>query len=702
MPPTDRRFVRYVLLMAALFLAVRVVYFRQLLDSPVFTFPILDSEFYHQWATSLALGHGHPPGPFWLSPLYPIFLAGLFKASGSTAPSLVAVIQFLMSLGTLALIVLYTRRLFEPAVAVLTALLAALCAPWVFYDGVMLSASLILFLNALILLMLVLHGGFGSSASGETAPGHPFIWVAIGLACGLSALARPSILIFALPLVLWLGISRHPGRWLRAGLFLVSIIVVLLPALVRNVKVSGSLLLTTSSGGVNFFVGNRAGASGRYDELNFVPSFDPDREAEGYRAEASRRTGRKLSLDAASRYWAGQALEDIITEPGSWVRLLIKKLWLTMQREELGTNISFRGMTGFAPILRVLPLRWALLFPLAVTGAFLAWRRRPELRLLWLYGGAYLAVNLIFFSASEYRFPLLLVLLPAAACFWVELWNAVVAKNTRRLIITGVVYLLALVVCNFPSRQVTRATRPRSDYYDMAVGAWNRGLFMDAVPLYARSLTVDPSFQEARVGLARCLWKLGNFDDARNEFALAGVPAPDTLSGAPMQSFLDELYLYTEADDYPGALEFINTTFPPDKEAPKEIWINRAMVESELGKYDDAIASLLRAETQDPGSPEFRYKAGLLALAAHDTARADTFLNQSLELYPAYAPARITLADIALARQDTLSAKAQLYQLRMIRIPDRSTQQQVWRLAVLLHEEYDVSTPEPPKVSTQE
>ncbi|MCX6600192.1 MAG: tetratricopeptide repeat protein [bacterium] len=687
------RFWLYAALLAALFVAVRVIFFRQLADSPLFRFPILDSEYYHHWAMRLAWGKGHPPGPFWLSPFYAVFMAGLFKVFGSISVSLVVIAQFALSVGTLAMIVIYTRRLFDDTTALWTAGLAALYGPWLFYDGVMLSASLIIFLDALLLLLLITQTDRAEVRPSQTASLRgDALWLILGLITALSALSRPSVLIFALVLVAWQMLRAAPGWWRRVVFYAAAIALLLLPVMLRNWAAVGTPTLTTASGGVNFFIGNREGASGMYDELDFVKSFDPQREAEGYRAEASKRVGRKLTLAQASRFWGLQAAEDIGANPGRWLRLSIRKAWLTVQREEIATNISLRGVAGFTPVLNALPVRWGLLFPLAAAGMFAVWRRRRALKLLLLYAASYFAVNLIFFSSSEYRFPMILVLLPAAGCFFAGLWRIIRARDSQRLVGMAAVYVVALVISNFPSKEIARAVKPQAVYYNMATGAVDRDMVVDAIPLYARALAVAPDFSPARVGLAKALWRIGNHDEARQEFALAGVAAPDSISGSPMATFLDELYEYTEAENYQAALALMDSVFPTDKNAPLEVWTNRAMVEAGLKHYGRAADAMMKAQAKEPDSPEWSHKAGRLALMGGDTMRADSLFRLSLRKYAAYAPARLSLGELALSRNDSAAALAQFEELRRIRIPDDSVRQEIRKFALKLGKYYEVWT----------
>jgi tetratricopeptide (TPR) repeat protein len=690
--PTPRsRFFLFAALLAALFVVVRVIFLRQILDSPLFSLPILDSEFYYDWARRLASGGGHPAGPFWLSPFYAVFMAGIFKAFGSFSVPLVVVAQFMLSVGTLVIVVAYTRQLFGDTTALWTAALAALYAPWLYFDGVMLSASLMLFLDALLLWLLFTRTDLVQSTPPERADARrDAIWLLLGVITAASAMTRPSVLIFGVILVIWQILQRAAGWWWRVTMYLTAIAVLLLLVILHNYRATGSVTLTTASGGVNFFIGNRDGASGMYDELDFIKSFDPQREAEGYRAEASHRTGDAMTLAEASRYWGKQALRDIVTNPGSWLRLLIRKAWLTAQREEIANNMSMRGVEGFSPILNALPVRWGLLLPLAAAGAFAGWRRRRDVRLLLYYAAAYFSVNLIFFSASEYRFPMILALLPAAGGFFVEMWKSIKSRDSALLVRMSAIYVVALIVCNFPSQEVLRAVKPQAVYYNMATVAIDRNRLMDAIPLYARALAVDPNYQPARLGLARTLWSIGNFDDARQEFALAGVAAPDDISGSPLAAFLEKLYEYTEANDYPGALALMDSVFPADKDAPLDVWTNRAMVEAGLNHYNRAANAMLKAAAKDPGSPEWPFKAGRLALMGKDTVRADTLFQSALRKHAAYAPARLALGELALVRHDTAGALDQLNEMRRIRIPDDSLRYRIHGFALRFGQDYPV------------
>ncbi len=669
----DQKQVRYLVTFVGLFAATRVIFLNQLGNSPLLDFLFLDSEFYLGWARGIHAGLGDPPGPYWLSPLYSYAMAAVLGATGSTNPMMVVIAQASLSVATLVLLAMITAKLFDTTTALVATALAVLYGPWLYYDGVIVTSSLILFLNACMLWLLIFRANLlGTDPSaGDASPLWP--WVAAGLICGLSALARPAILFFPTLILLSLVIGRRRRRLIPAMVLLLCALLPTVPAVYHNWHETGGSFLTTTSAGANIYIGNRLGASGSYDETPFVVSSDPIREAEAYRSEASRLSGDSLSLAHASGFWFRQSVREIAQAPGEWIVLLIKKIWLTVQGGELPNNLSFHAVADYCPIVKAMPVRWGLLFPLAMAGLYYLRSRRKQFTLLWLYAATYLLTVLVFFSSSEYRFPLVLLLIPLAAVFLVGIARAVRQKQASSVVAPSVIYVCALFIANFPSQEVDRKVSPALDYANLGTTAMDYKKYDEAIPFFARALMRNDSLREARIGMGDALWRVGSFDDARREYRLAGVPAPDSLSGAPLASVLEELWQYTEHNDYPGGLAFLDHVFPPvDSAAPNEILLQRAMVLHKLRRYDEAAGSLALAGLREPGNPDWPYKAGMMAELAGKYELADSLYTHAISKFPTYAPARLALGTLAIRLKDYETAREQLRELKQIEIPDDS------------------------------
>jgi tetratricopeptide (TPR) repeat protein len=658
----ERRFVWALGLLSAAFLTLRGILVSQLSDRHILDLLILDSDTYYAWAYSLFSGSGHPAGPFWLGPGYPLFLAGVMKLSGSVDPAMLAAVQGLFSCAAFVLLALTARKQFGKFAAWCTVVLALIYAPWLCYDGAMLSASWILFLNSAILYLLIAHTNAAEILSGhdpyrtdlscpdETERKRLWVWGVAGGLCALSAMARPSMLLFALPLVAaYLWKVRFTRRAMPIAVFLLALIVVHTPVSIRNVNHGGNPFMVTASGGVNFYIGNRAGASGIYDEVNFVATYDAPTEAEGYRREASKRLGHDVSLAQASGYWQKAAIEDMLRNPGEWIALEIKKLWWTLRNEEQANNLSFEGVRSFASVMSFTPLRWGILFPLAMAGVVLLWRQRRSLRLYCLYGAAYVLTNLIFFSSSEYRFPLILVLLPLAGAAIHEFVAAFRAKESGRLVLGAMVYLVCLLFANFPSKDAAFAVSPRKDFANLGTAAMRQQRYPEAVNMFSRALAADAGFQEARLGLADALWAMRNFDEAREEYTRAGLPAPDEYSGGKISDLADTLRVINISEGDSAALEYFRHQIPfPESLMVRDIWLMKAKLEAGNEDYLTAMNSMLRVTALDPVDPEWPYLTGEYARLAGLPKQADSLYGEAIRLWDAYAPARVAKAFLAL------------------------------------------------------
>ena len=171
-------------LIFALAFALRLVYVLQVRHTPFFQTLGLDAKFYDQWARDVARGQG-PGDAFFMSPLYPYFLAIVYRLFGRDL-TLVRLIQ--AGLGSLSAVLVYVlaRGVFDRKVGVLAGFLAAAYGAFIFYDGSVLLTPLLVILN-LVALVLFVRGD-------ETRRPAPFVLA--GVALGVSAIGRAAVLLF--------------------------------------------------------------------------------------------------------------------------------------------------------------------------------------------------------------------------------------------------------------------------------------------------------------------------------------------------------------------------------------------------------------------------------------------------------------------------------------------------------------------------
>jgi tetratricopeptide (TPR) repeat protein len=680
----QKHFTKLLALLTGVFAAVRYLSYREIADSVVTRIPVLDSDTYIRWGYQLATSGQHPSGPFWLGPGYPQFIGWLYSLTGIITPQSILVAQMILSCATFLSVLLVTRRLFGERSALIAGLLGILYAPWLYFDGMILSASWILFLNGMMLLLLIEFGG-----AMEDEPRNWWAWAIAGGLCAVSALARPSILPFAVLLAAFLAwrTFQHKLKPVFLLSFLLALIIVHLPMSIRNAREGGSPVFVTASGGVNFFIGNREGASGVYDELDFIQTFDAPAEAEGYRLEASKRVGHDVTLPEAAQIWQDFALRDIFSDKLGWIKIELKKLWWTLRNEEVANNFSFRATQMINPVVNTLPVRWGVLLPLAVVGLIMFWSERKRLPLFLFYALSYVGSILLFFSSSEYRFPLILILLPLAGYGIHAVIEGFRSKHTTHVAIALIAYVAVLIPANAPSKTAHSQVYPRSDFANVGTVAMRYDMLTEAMAMFARALAVDPDYQPARLGLAEALWRTKNFDQAREEYARAGVSPPDSLSGAPLDALKAKLdSIRTVAGDSAALAELDRAIPNPESLAVRDLWVERAKLQAASGNYGAAYISMMTAHELDPVSPDWPFWAAEYILQLDFPAQADSLYGVAVDLYPAYAPARIQRGFLALEVGNIDEAVRQSRELDKIKIPNDSIRAQARTLDSLLRE----------------
>lgn len=205
-----------------------------------------------------------PPG-------YPFLLALLYRVVGHQP---LAARLFNAGVGTLTCLLLFQltvrsglRRLALPVTA-----LYALYPTAIYYTNLLATEVLFTFLFVAIILVWLEFTEI-QPAPRLTAIRHTALTLGFGGLSGMAALVRPVILpVLGLFLLFRIRQIRSvPHIWQLLVLSLAALLVVVMPWTYRNYRVSGRLVLISTNGGVNFFVGNNLSATGEY----FFPADSP-------------------------------------------------------------------------------------------------------------------------------------------------------------------------------------------------------------------------------------------------------------------------------------------------------------------------------------------------------------------------------------------------------------------------------------------
>ena len=509
----------------------------------------LDTAFYVGLARQVAdAGPMALTEPSFVSPLYVYFLAGVFGLGGSLTA--VRTIQILLGAVAVGLLFVTTRQWFGDRAAWVAAALAILTGLFTFYEILILQAALDPFLVSLTLALV----------SRSLASADPRWPLAAGAAAGLLALNRPNALAYAvvvgvgLAIREWRARTTSPRAFGRALVFPSALLLVLAASGLRNYAASGEWIAIASHGGLNFYIGNHAGADGTYRPVPGISASIAGQARDAARV-AETALGRRLSATDVSNYFYEQALDWIGNNPLDATQLFVWKSALVVNRANVPLNFSYAYYSQEeSSLLRGLIVGPWLVVPLGLVGLFLRSARRPGSG-FWIWASFVPVYGLsiaVFFVSSRYRMPLLLPLCASAAAALV--WGLDQCRARRGAVLApyALVLLGAAVLVNWPlglddgrgfeqtrqavwlveqdriddarayvARVAPEHSQPGLLHYSVgrALAATNR--FDHAIEQFRQSLSVDPGELATRLELGQALTVVGQARDAVPHLAAA-------------------------------------------------------------------------------------------------------------------------------------------------------------------------------------
>ena len=474
------------LILLTVSLVVRLVYLQQISSNPYFHYPIIDAQTYDEMAMRIAAGEEPVPAPFFQPPLYPYFLGLLYALFGRDL-YLVRLVQMAMGAASVWLLYLLGGKLFDRRVGFAAALAFALYGTSLFYEGELLAPVLIVFLNLLLALAVI---------AVLEKPALPRALQA-GILFGLSALAMSVILPLALiiPLYAWLywrGKAGRPGigRCLAlAAVFAAGLLLAIAPATWRNWRVGREFVPISTNAGINFYL-----STGKDYERKVA--IRPGYEWDELLNEPIRRGIHKAG--AQSAYFMNKALGLIAADPPGYARLLLGKLYLFANGNEIMRDQDIYAFRQYSSLLSLLVWKkrlafpFGVLLPLALLGMALALRRRiPGTGWLLAFIMVHIVVLLAFFVTSRYRLNVLPFLVLFAAFGALGLWDILRQRRWLQAILLLAVLSVLLLFCNWRVVPMNRDFSVDS-YYNLATKLLKEGDTKRAKDWLLKAVALDP------------------------------------------------------------------------------------------------------------------------------------------------------------------------------------------------------------------
>ena len=497
------------ILLAGIFvlaLFIRLLYLNQIISTPIFHGLVVDAEKYDSFALHILKGNLTHKDFIYLNPLYPFFLAFIYLIGGHSHFA-VACIQALIDSISSVLIYFISSTLFNKKVGAIAALTYACYGLTIFYTGVILAPTLVIFLSLSLIVSLL--------AAQEKR--NPLIFSISGFLFGLVVAARPNVILFLFFLPLWfftasknrLGVSKSIQRLL---FFLVGFSTIMLLIIIRNYSIEKRFSPFSVQGGINFYIGNNPEATGTFMTPHGLSS-SPIEQVKTSIRYAEKQLGKTLTPFQASRYWLSKGLTFIKNNPLDAFSLYMTKCAFFFRKEELPLNIDYTLSRDFAPLFRLPFVSFGILVPFALLGIILSLKRRAGILLLLLFIVSYVLSVTIFFVTARYRVPVVPFLIICSSYALYSLGKMLCAKETKGLTIYGTVLIVSFIGINYDFTFFTRPS-PATHYNNLGLVYSRQGNSDEALSVLKRALSIDPYCFETHFNLGNVYREKGAFNEA--------------------------------------------------------------------------------------------------------------------------------------------------------------------------------------------
>lgn len=501
----------------------RLLFFFEMYASPYAYDLGLDGAVFNNIALEAAAGRWTDGVTFYQAPLYPRAL-GLFYLFFGPNPIAAKLLQIVLSVVSCWLVYRISERVFDETVARLALAMSSVYGMYLFFANELVVATFFVFVT-LIALDLLLKAWESDRA---------LHWWASGLAFGVAAITRGTVLPFAAAVPLWLIINRRRDSplqpvLLKAASFAIGVVLMVLPVSIHNYWADQNLVVVASSDGVNFYIGNSPDADGMTAAIVGIRGDHVGGREDQVRIARKALGNPTASPGEVSKYWYGEAIRFIRSSPGDWFALMVRKVRILINAYEVGNNRVIPFMARHSRVFEKATIGFWLVLPLAGAGMVLGTGRRPQVCLLSAYVLIYSALVVAFFVTARFRLPIIPVLIVFAAsaiaewCRWIwgRGWAKGLQENFKIFISLAVALLLVLLARPVESIRNSDAQA----FFNEAEAYRTQGNFEAAALWYASALEEYPEYCDAGFNLGRIRGEIF-FDPQGSVDVLAPLAGP--------------------------------------------------------------------------------------------------------------------------------------------------------------------------------
>jgi Flp pilus assembly protein TadD len=445
-------------------------------------------------------------------------------------------------------------------------------------------------------------------------------------------------------------------RVLAGVLMAAGMLIPLAPVTVHNYAVSGEFIPLVWQGGLNFYLGNNATATG-------WSATSPEIRKDWYGGYADmiaiprQALGRAPTFSEVSDFWEAKGLAFVRQQPLKWLRLLARKVGLFWNRMELPNNQDFNFIKTYSPVLRNPLIAFGTMAPLALVGLF-AFRRHAR-RLYFLYGMllASFAGTVAFFVCDRYRLPFVPPMLVLAGGV-VGLLVATVRQRRPGASLAALASIAAAALIVNLNLTGVRPPDLAQSYTDMGKAYVGLGDYQQATGYFDRAMEVNPAWGEAYEQIGLVKMRQGD-NAAATDYLLKAVRVwPDVA--APYRALA---MIYLNEGNLPEARQAVDRALEisPFLEGAHNIL---GSIQRREGRPDLATASFIKETEINPSDWRAHANLGSTYDEAGDRARALEAFGKALALSPANPEVVLPLATLYAKNGDHQAARSLLDKLQ--------------------------------------
>jgi tetratricopeptide (TPR) repeat protein len=603
---------------------------------------------------ALKISQNQPPisNPFFQPPLYFYFLGLLYSIFGADL-LIVRYIQLFISILNLILTFYLAKRVFNIRIAAGSGIVMALYGTLIFFENELLAPVLIIFFNLLLIHSLLKFF-------------HKPDWK-LALLCGillaLSAITMSVILPFGILIIIFSYFYYQREKSIKPDFkkkillslsFAFGFLVIVSPVSLYNYHRSGNLILISTNGGINFYLGNGRNFK---EKVAIRPGLEWNnlmREPYvlGYQTPRQK-----------SSYYFNKAKREAFQDPLGFFQSILQKFFQFANGNEIMRNQEIYPFRKYSPLLSTLTWKnklavpFGILFPLALLGIFYAFRNRiKDSYLILILILSHIGITVLFFVTARYRMniiPFLIIMAVYGAGVLIKFFKQ---KKYRNAIVSTFILFALILFCNWKVGSMPK-NFTADTYFNLGT-IYQSQNNSQAESMFKKSLAVDPDYLDSYLNLCRIKLQKGDHRGAAEGFRKIIKKYPyQVIARQNLGIALFSMGKYQESIE---EFKKVLTYKPDDPISLNNIKVIEGKVkENDTRRLQSYLQKIQKELDKDADNPKLLSDIGMTLILLKDFQAAENYLIKAIRLNPQIPQTHNNLGVVYMQRRETKKAEEQ-------------------------------------------